>query len=86
MFFNGACGRTRTGTELPAWFWVKFVYQFQHTGKQISIIILTYFWLITRFNELLLSYIYKYKYYLKQKSEKKSNFLLQHFFEYAIII
>ena len=28
-----ATGRTRTGTVLPAWFWVKCVCQFRHSGS-----------------------------------------------------
>ena len=35
--FFTAAGRTRTGTVLPAWFWVKCVCQFRHSGKLIGL-------------------------------------------------
>ena len=40
-----ATGRTRTGTVLPAWFWVKCVCQFRHSGTKLTLRYLNIFFL-----------------------------------------
>ena len=45
LFLSNAAGRTRTGTVLPAWFWVKCVCQFRHSGTKLTLRYLNIFFL-----------------------------------------